>query len=38
MDENMGEKEVGLFLNNDDSNYVGDKRIRPYLSYGKNKE
>lgn len=31
----MRDKEVGFFLNNDDSNYIGDERIRPYLSYRK---
>ncbi|GLG03958.1 hypothetical protein ACI3DN_02510 [Sellimonas catena] len=34
----MRDKEVGFFLNNDDSNYIGDERIRPYLSYNRKKE
>ena len=31
----MRDKEVGFFFNNDDSNYIGDERIRPYLSYNR---
>lgn len=31
-DEKIENRELGFFNNNDDKNYIGDERIRPYLS------
>lgn len=34
-DEKSEDRRLGFFNNNDDKNYIGDERIRPYLSYKK---
>ena len=34
-DEKIEDRELGLFNNNNDKNYIGDERMRPYLTYKK---
>lgn len=33
----MKDNDIGFFIGNDDENYIGDERIRPYVSYKKEK-
>lgn len=33
----MKENDIGFFIGNDDESYIGDERIRPYVSYKKEK-